>query len=367
MRTINKALAANTVANGLYTQNGETYYYANGVAKTGLQTVNGHEYYFDSATKQMKTNYFYTDINGRIHYFDLNGVGYQNKFYNNWGKTYYFGQDGTRFTDQFYNNWGNTYYFGSDGARYTNRFYNNWGNTYYFGNGGVRYTNHFYNGWGNTYYFGTDGALSVNHFYNNWGHTYYFGASGIRYTNRYYFNWDNLYYFGSDGALNTNSIVRENGNTYYTNEQGVITTRNSKIETAIKAGMTQIGLAPYDWGGGRTAAAIAAHRFDCSSFVHWAYAQAGIVLGNYTGATTYTEIKYGTSVAWNNMKRGDIFFMDNCGHVGIYLGGGYFLHDSPRSSTGGVGINNLSDVNPSPILGGKTWAQIADHTVRRLV
>lgn len=65
------------------------------------------------------------------------------------------------------------------------------------------------------------------------------------------------------------------------------------------------------------------------------------------------------------MRRGDIFFMDDLGHVGIYLGNDLFLHDSPSSSTGGVGINALSQVNPN--YDGKTWNQISDHIVRRIV
>lgn len=56
--------------------------------------------------------------------------------------------------------------------------------------------------------------------------------------------------------------------------------------------------------------------------------------------------------------------MDNIGHEGIYLGSGYFLHDSPNSSTGGVGVNQLSDVRPNT---NTTWKQLTDNVNRRIV
>lgn len=357
--------ASNKILNGLVSKNGVTYYYKNGVRQAGQQIINGKTYYFDLTSKKMRKNYFLNQ-NNNVYYFDKNGVRYTNQFYNNWGRTYYFGNQGARYTNQFYKNWGNMYYFGHDGARYTKQFYNNWGRTYYFGEKGIRYTNRFYKNWGNMYYFGHDGARYTNKFYNNWGRTYYFGENGVRYTNKFYQNWGHLYYFGGDGALATNRAVYEKGNRYYTNNKGIITTGNYAIEKAIAAAKSQIGLAPYAWGGGRTPASIAAHRFDCSSFIHWVYARAGINLGNYTGATTWTLRNYGRAVNWNQLKRGDIFMMDHINHVGLYLGGGYFIHDSPNSSTGGVGINQLTDVvnNGS---GKWSWASIVDNVNRRLV
>ena len=89
--------------------------------------------------------------------------------------------------------------------------------------------------------------------------------------------------------------------------------------------------------------------------------------------------------------------MSNIGHVGLYLGGGYFIHSSPNAkySTvydgqaqpnlthssydyngvyyGGVGVSKLSDVLSKDPADGKhwvtykTWEQIQDNVVRRLV
>lgn len=73
---------------------------------------------------------------------------------------------------------------------------------------------------------------------------------------------------------------------------------------------------------------------------------------------TFSEAKLGHGVAWNNIRRGDIFFMDQINHVGIYLGNGLFLHDSPNSPTGGVGISNVNEAH---------WANLNDRLVRRIV
>ena len=51
---------------------------------------------------------------------------------------------------------------------------------------------------------------------------------------------------------------------------------NEIIETAIKVGSELVGKSPYVWGGGRNPSDIANRRFDCSSFVHWCFASAGL-------------------------------------------------------------------------------------------
>ncbi|GAB6093637.1 glucosaminidase domain-containing protein [Furfurilactobacillus curtus] len=213
--------ARSAVKNGLQTENGNTYYYINGVRQSGTQVVNGKTYYFDPATQQMKNDYFY-DHNGQMYYFGNDGAEYQDQFYSNWGNMYYFGKNGARYTDQFYSNWGNMYYFGDGGVRYTDQFYYNWGKMYYFGDGGVRYTDQFYSNWGNMYYFGDDGARYTNQFYSNWGNMYYFGEGGVRYTNQFLYDDGNMYYFDGDGVRYTNRFYQNWGNTYYFGTNGAL-------------------------------------------------------------------------------------------------------------------------------------------------
>ncbi|MYV17058.1 C40 family peptidase [Furfurilactobacillus milii] len=149
--------------------------------------------------------------------------------------------------------------------------------------------------------------------------------------------------------------------TYWLDDNGRLTSGNWRIEKAVTTGRALIGRSPYSWGGGRTPWSIAANQFDCSSFIHYIFASAGVILGNYQWATTYSEKDEGIAVDWSNMRRGDIFFFaydgDYYDHVGMYLGNNLFLHDSPSSPTGGVGISSITGF----------WAEIANHVVRRVV
>ncbi|MFP3419172.1 NlpC/P60 family protein [Bacillus sp. SIMBA_154] len=130
------------------------------------------------------------------------------------------------------------------------------------------------------------------------------------------------------------------------------------IEGAISTGSTIVGQSPYKWGGGRSQADINARRFDCSSFVRWAFASAGINLGPVGGTTTDTLVGKGRAVSASDMKRGDLVFFDTYkvnGHVGIYLGNGTFLNDN---SSSGVSVDSMSNVY---------WKKAFKGVVRRVV
>lgn len=118
-------------------------------------------------------------------------------------------------------------------------------------------------------------------------------------------------------------------------------TGNEIIEKAISTGMSIVGRSPYVFGGGRTEADIAALRFDCSSFVHWCYSNAGIDLGDYRSVTTWSLLNMGTPVSFDEIKRGDLIFFDTYatdGHIAIWLGDNKFLHDGTSS---GVTVSEL--------------------------
>ncbi|MCR1952910.1 C40 family peptidase [Clostridium sp. DSM 100503] len=117
---------------------------------------------------------------------------------------------------------------------------------------------------------------------------------------------------------------------------------NETIEKAIQAGMKWVGKSPYVWGGGRTEADVLAGRFDCSSFIHYMYASAGIQLGDRASVVTFSLVNIGERIAPKDMKRGDIIFFDTYtinGHVGVYLGEGKFIHDG---TTNGVEITDMN-------------------------
>lgn len=113
-------------------------------------------------------------------------------------------------------------------------------------------------------------------------------------------------------------------------------------QTVATAGFKYIGKSVYVFGGGRNQSDIARGRFDCSSFVHWAFLQAGINLGPLTSTSTETLNKLGKKVSINEIKVGDIIFWDTYkrdGHVGIYIGNGKWI--GSQGSTG-VAVESLN-------------------------
>lgn len=116
-------------------------------------------------------------------------------------------------------------------------------------------------------------------------------------------------------------------------------TDGSYVSIVTTVGQKYIGNSTYVYGGGRTESDIARGRFDCSGFVHWAFAQAGIEIGS----STATIRNAGTQVSADEMRPGDLVFFDTYkkdGHVGIYLGGGKFIGSQ---STTGVAIADMTN------------------------
>ena len=123
---------------------------------------------------------------------------------------------------------------------------------------------------------------------------------------------------------------------------GLNQSSNQIIETVIEAGMKWVGKSPYVWGGGRTQSDVDAGRFDCSSFVHYCYASAGIQLGDRASVVTFSLVNMGEKVEASEMRRGDLIFFDTYtinGHIGIYLGENKFLHDGTST---GVTVSELT-------------------------
>lgn len=68
--------------------------------------------------------------------------------------------------------------------------------------------------------------------------------------------------------------------------------------------------------------------FDCSGFTRFVYAHFGIALPHYSGA----QFDMGRRVSERGLRPGDLVFFDAVGHVGIYIGGGRFIH-APHTGT----------------------------------
>jgi cell wall-associated NlpC family hydrolase len=90
---------------------------------------------------------------------------------------------------------------------------------------------------------------------------------------------------------------------------------------------------PYVFGGASPSG------FDCSGLVMYVYAQVGISLPHYTVAQyNYPD---SVSVSRSQLEPGDLVFFAGLGHVGIYVGGGNFIHAPHTGSV--VRIDSLSE------------------------
>lgn len=100
---------------------------------------------------------------------------------------------------------------------------------------------------------------------------------------------------------------------------------------------TAIGT-PYVWAGNSLSKGV-----DCSGLVQQVYGAYGVQLPR----TTYNQINVGAQVGLAQLRVGDLVFFDTDGtvkgpdHVGIYIGGGKFIHAPRTGST--VKVSSLSD------------------------
>ena len=103
----------------------------------------------------------------------------------------------------------------------------------------------------------------------------------------------------------------------------------------VEVALASIGT-PYVWGG------TGDDGFDCSGLIQYAYAQSGILLPR----VSWAQIRAGSPVSPEPrlLRQGDVLGFTNGGnrstdHVGLYIGGGDFIH----SSSSGVRVSSLDN------------------------
>ena len=101
----------------------------------------------------------------------------------------------------------------------------------------------------------------------------------------------------------------------------------------VQTSMQYIGV-PYVFGG------TTPYGFDCSGYVRYVFAQAGVALPRMADEQYY----YGSPISTSELRAGDLVFFSTYtygpSHVGIYLGDNNFIN---ASSSRGVVIDSLGN------------------------
>ena len=99
----------------------------------------------------------------------------------------------------------------------------------------------------------------------------------------------------------------------------------------VAIAMRYLGI-PYKWGS-----ASPSTGFDCSGLTMYVFAQIGVSLPHYAAA----QYGLGSPVSKSELQPGDLVFFSGLGHMGMYIGGGNFIH-APRTGDV-VKISSLND------------------------
>jgi peptidoglycan DL-endopeptidase CwlO len=89
----------------------------------------------------------------------------------------------------------------------------------------------------------------------------------------------------------------------------------SRYGHVVSLALQHLGV-PYVWGG------MSPSGFDCSGLVAYVYAQVGVSLPHHAASIW----NYGTYVSRDQLEPGDLVFFNGLSHMGLYIGGGQFVH-----------------------------------------
>lgn len=123
-----------------------------------------------------------------------------------------------------------------------------------------------------------------------------------------------------------------------TDEAGQPVTYQMDLTDLVANVTSHLGV-PYLWGGTTTSG------FDCSGLVQYSYSHA---LGIGIPRTTYYQCTQGRDVDFSDLHAGDLVFFQKkgvVGHVGMYLGDGYYI-EAPKPGSE-VKVTSLEEKTPS--------------------
>ncbi|MFD2332685.1 C40 family peptidase [Cohnella sp. GCM10020058] len=113
----------------------------------------------------------------------------------------------------------------------------------------------------------------------------------------------------------------------------------AKADQVIAIAQSYMGRVSYDYGTRNPSKLI----FDCSAFTQFVFAKIGVDLK----WGTKSQKTAGSFVSRSNLAKGDLVFFDTIGsnngvinHVGIYMGNGQVIHDTP--SVDGLLISSIN-------------------------
>lgn len=140
--------------------------------------------------------------------------------------------------------------------------------------------------------------------------------------------------YGNSGYISSSSKY-----TNYAGGGSSAPASSSKGTQVVNIAKSYMGRVHYSYGVRNTSKLL----FDCSSFTEFVFAKVGVDL---KWGTSYQK-KAGSFVSKSNLRVGDLVFFDTNGsnngvinHVGIYMGGGQMIHNTPSSN--GVAINSIT-------------------------
>jgi cell wall-associated NlpC family hydrolase len=147
--------------------------------------------------------------------------------------------------------------------------------------------------------------------------------------------WYKVSYNGKTGYVSTD-YVRSGGSSGGSSGGGGSSNASSKADRIIAHAQALKGVVRYDFGVNRPTSVM-----DCSAFTKYVFGLEGVSM---KWGTRYQKDD-GRAVSKSNLQKGDlVFFWTNTSgkisHVGIYIGNGQFIHNSP--SFDGVGTSSLT-------------------------